>query len=159
VPTRSTSLTGTSLAEAGVPAHIVLHRGYGTVIDTRLRAAVWINERLRLGAGFRFEGSALGSGDINPAAVDGRKIQPTAMISFRPIKFLWLGAGYGFTYMFPVTSDGQFQPGAAATCASAGGDLDDRGCIQLREGLARPSAAGRYTSMRHDFTLSVSAQF
>jgi hypothetical protein len=152
-------LTGTSLGDAGVPAHIVLHRGYGTVVDTRLRAAFWVNERLRLGAGFRFEGSALGAGDISPAAVDGRKVQPTAMISFRPVKFLWLGAGYGFTYMFPVTADGRFQPGAAAACAENGGDLQNPSCVQLREGYARPSAAGRYTSVRHDITLSLSAQF
>lgn len=153
-------LTGTALAEAGVPAHIVLHRGYGTVIDTRVRVAAWVNQRLRVGAGLRFEGSALAKGDISPAAVDGRKLQPTAMILFRPVKFLWVGAGYGFTYMFPVTSSGgPFDEGAAAGCAAAGGDLNAANCVQLRQGLARPMADGRYTSVRHDFTLSLSAQF
>ena len=153
-------LTGTALAEAGVPAHIVLHRGYGTVIDTRVRVAAWLNQRLRVGAGLRFEGSALARGDISPAAVDGRKLQPTAMILFRPVKYLWIGAGYGFTYMFPVTSTGgPFQADAATACATNGGDLISPSCIQLRQGLARPTAEGRYTSVRHDFTLSLSAQF
>lgn len=151
-------LTGTALTEAGVPAHIVLHRGYGTVVDTRLRAAAWLNERFRVGAAVRFEGSSFAAGDINPGAIDGRKLQPMAMISVRPVKALWLAAGYGFTYLFPVeVSPGNFAPGGAKACADAGGNLDD--CITLREGYARPTAAGRYTQVRHDFTLSLSVQF
>ena len=31
-------LTGRNLAQAGVPAHIVLYRGFGTVFDTRVSA-------------------------------------------------------------------------------------------------------------------------
>jgi len=152
-------LTGTALAEAGVPAHIVLHRGYRTLVDSRVRAAVWLSQRLRLGAGFRFEGSALRDGDISAAAVDGRKIQPTAMLLLRVAKVFWLGAGYGFTYMFPVTSSGSFNPQAASGCTMAGGDLTSHDCQLLREGLARPTSSGRYTSSRHDFTLSLTAQF
>jgi long-subunit fatty acid transport protein len=152
-------LTGAP-AEAGVPAHIVLYRGYGTVFDTRLRVASWVGERLRVGAGLRFESSALPDRAVSPAAVDGRKLEPTVMILYRPAKHLSIAAGYGFTYMFPVTTtDSVFHPSAAADCAAAGGDLGTAACVDRLNGTARPTAAGSYSHHEHDFSLSMTAQF
>src|SRR3569832_2173697 len=117
-------LTGSSLAADGLPQHIVLYRGYGTVLDTRVRYGQWVGHRLRLGAGLRFENSALGSGAINPGAVDGEKVEPPAMLPLLVSKHLALNAGYGFTYMFGVTAQNSvFAPLAATTCEAAGGDL------------------------------------
>ncbi len=153
-------LTGSVVSEAGVPSHIVLQRGYGTVIDTRLRAAYWLGERIRIGGGLRVETSALPDRSISPAALDGRKMEPTVMVLLRPMKHVWVGAGYGFTYMFPVTATtSAFDPTAAAGCVAAGGNLDADACIKRNQGLARPTAAGTYNRMSHAFGLSITAQF
>lgn len=155
-------LTGAALADTGVPAHIVLHRGYGTVVDTRLRFAAWIREWIRVGAGLRFESGALPLRSVSPATVDNQKFQPTAMLLIRPVRHLWIAAGYGFTYMLPVNNDtSAFDPTAARDCALAGGDLGPGtpSCQLRKEGLARGTAAGSYRHYAHDFSLSMTAQF
>jgi len=154
-------LTGSSLAADGLPQHIVLYRGYGTVLDTRVRYGQWVGHRFRLGAGLRFENGALGSGAINPGAVDGEKVEPTAMLTLLVSKHLTLNAGYGFTYMFGVTAQNSvFDPMAATTCEAAGGDLTPgSSCYKRLTGQARPSAAGDYHSHQHDFSLSLTLQF
>lgn len=154
-------LTGSSLAADGLPQHIVLYRGYGTVLDTRLRFAQWVGHRLRLGAGLRFENSALGQGAINPGAVDGEKLEPTAMLTLLIAKHLSLSAGYGFTYMFGVTADNSvFDANAGTACEAAGGDLSPgSSCYKRLNGQARPSAAGTYHSHQHDFSLSLTMHF
>ena len=154
-------LTGSSLAADGLPQHIVLYRGYGTVLDTRVRYGQWVGHRLRLGAGLRFENSALAPDAINPGAVDGEKLEPTAMLTLLLAKHLMLGAGYGFTYMFGVTAaNSVFDPTAASACEAAGGDLSPgSACYKRLNGQARPSAAGTYHSHQHDFSLSLTTQF
>ena len=157
-------LTGAALAMDGLPQHIILYRGYGTVLDTRVRYAQWIGPRLRVGAALRFENSALPTDAISPGAVDGEKIQPTAMVAFSPFKHVSIGAGYGFTYMFGVTATGSaFDPTAAAACEQSGGNLGagaaGTACFTRLAGRARPTAAGTYQSHRHDFSLSITTWF
>lgn len=154
-------VTGASLAMDGLPQHIILYRGYGTVLDTRVRYAQWLGHRLRVGGGLRFENSALPTDAISPGAVDGAKVQPTAMVLFFPFKHVSIGAGYGFTYMFGVNTNGSvFDPNAAAACEQAGGDLTPGSvCYTRLAGKARPSAAGSYHSHQQDFSLSVTSQF
>jgi len=144
-------------ATDGLPDHIVLHRGYRSALDTRLRFAQWLGERIRVGAGVRLETSALPAAEVSPAAVDGLKVQPTVMVMVRPIKHLSVTAGYGFTYMFDVNGGTAFQPAAASDCELKGGDLD--ACRLRLAGLARPTADGTYGSHRHDVSLSVTTQF
>jgi len=154
-------LTGAALSGSGVPEHIVLYRGYGTVVDTRLRVATWVAEWLRVGAGLRVESSAVSEEAISPAAVDGRKVEPTAMFLVRPARHLWIAGGYGLTYMFPVTTTSSaFDPTAASGCTRAGGDLSAGSpCLLRREGLARGTAAGTYRHLEQAFSLSMTAQF
>lgn len=154
-------LTGASLAVDGLPQHIILYRGYGTVLDTRVRYAQWLGRRLRVGAGLRFENSALPTDAVSPGAVDGAKVQPTAMVLFAPFKHISIGAGYGFTYMFGVNATSSvFDPGAATACEQSGGDLTaGSACYTRLAGKARPTAAGSYQSHQHDFSLSVTSQF
>jgi hypothetical protein len=161
-------LTGPTLAASAIPQHIVLYRGYGTVLDTRLRVARWVTQRMRVGAGLRVETSALPDQAVGPASVDGGKLEPTAMMSFGFGKHLSVSAGYGFTYMLPVTvSSSIFDAGSAATCAQAGGDLGTNpdgsprvpACTARLNGTARPTANGTYRHFEHDFSLSVTAQF
>ncbi|MES1165379.1 MAG: hypothetical protein ABUR63_06475 [Verrucomicrobiota bacterium] len=153
-------LTGTTLADASVPARISLYRGYGTVVDTRLRLSTWINQHLRAGVTLRFESSALPGRAVSPAAVDGRKVEPAAMIVLQVVRHVWIGAGYAFTYMFPVTANpSDFAPDAAARCTAAGESLTEPACITRRNGLARPTAAGTYHRIGHALSLSMTAQF
>ena len=154
-------LSGSSLAADGLPQHIVLYRGYGNVLDTRVRYAQWVGHRLRVGAGLRLENSALDPGAINPGAVDGAKIEPTAMLTWIVWKHVTFNAGYGFTHMFGVTANSSvFDPSAATACEAAGGDLTPgSSCYKRLAGQARPSAAGSYRSHQHDFSLSLTMQF
>lgn len=153
-------LTGVNLASFGVPEHIVLYRGYGTVLDTRVRAARWMTKRLRLGVGLRFETGALPSAAVSPASVDGDKLEPTAMVLFSPLKHLFIGGGYGLTYLFPVTASGSvFDPGFATRCAASGHDLGSPDCAATNQGRARPSADGTYRRLTQAFSLSVTTQF
>ena len=153
-------LTSPALQALGLPEHIVFHRGLKDVWDTRVRVAYWIRERLRVGAALRFETSAVSAADVNPAAVDGFKIQPMVMAELRVIRGLSLSAGYGFTYMQDVTAHpSNFEPGAAQACKGSGYDLNLQSCQQLQQGLARPTADGTYGRTEQDFSLAMNIRF
>ena len=66
-------LTSPALQAAGLPDHIVFHRGFKDVWDTRVRVAYWIRERLRLGAALRFETSA-----VSPVTSIRRRSTPSS---------------------------------------------------------------------------------
>jgi len=153
-------LTGLNLGTFGVPEHIVLYRGYGTALDARLRVARWMTKQLRLGVGLRFETAALDAASVSPAAVDGNTIEPTAMVQFQPVKHLSIGVGYGFSYLFPVTTaHSSFDPSFAAACAASGHDLTSAACAATNQGRARPSTDGSYHRQSNAFSVSMTAQF
>jgi hypothetical protein len=151
-------LTGPTLETTGVPAHIVLYRGFRDVWDLRGRVSYWWHERVRLGAMLRIETSAVDSSAVNAAAVDALKIQPIGLLEVRLSRHLWLDAGYGLTIMPSVTADPSvFVPKAATDCADAGNDLD--ACVARSAGQARPTAAGTYSRLVHDLSLALAAKF
>jgi len=154
-------LTSPALPTA-LPDHITFHRGFKDVWDTRVRVAYWIRERLRVGAAMRFETSAVSPADVNPAAVDGFKIQPMVMAELRVTRGLSLTGGYGFTYMPDVTAHpSNFDPTAAAACMAppVSGDLSNSNCIKRQQGLARPTADGTYGRTEQDFSLAMTVRF
>jgi long-subunit fatty acid transport protein len=153
-------LTGLPLEAAGLTEHVVLHRGFKDVWDTRVRVSYWLNQHLRVGGTVRVETSAVAARDVSPAAVDGLKLQPIALAELQVLRWLWIGAGYGFTLMSSVqASPSAFDPTAAATCAGLGGDLDDASCVARSQGRARPTAEGTYSRFVHDFSLSTTFRF
>jgi long-subunit fatty acid transport protein len=153
-------LLGPTLDATGLPQHVVLYRGFKDVWDARVRISYWWRERARVGAGLRVETSAVDASAVNPAAVDGFKLQPIALAEVRIAKRFWLGAGYAVTYMPPVTvTDSVFDPNFATRCAEAGGNLANQDCQFRLQGRARPSANGRYTSMTHEFGMTLTARF
>src|SRR6185295_231594 len=98
--------------------------------------------------------------DVNPAAVDGLKIEPMVLLEARLTRRFSVAAGYGFTYMPSVTAHpSSFDPQAAATCANANYDLDDPACVARRDGRARPTADGSYARTVHDITVAMTARF
>jgi len=120
---------------------------------------VKLGEHVRLSGSLRGETSAVDANQVSPAAVDGFKIEPAVAAQVRLGSALVLSAGYAFTFMPAVTNNASvFDPSAAVTCAAAGGDLDNAACEQRRLGLARPTAAGRYTLTTQGFSFSIGAR-
>ena len=153
-------LLGPSLDATGLPQHVVLYRGFKDVWDARVRVAYWWHEMARVGAGLRMETSAVDARAVNPAAVDGFKLQPSVLAEVRIARHFWLGGGYAFTYMPAVTVTGSaFDPTSAKVCADANGNLTEPACGARLEGRARPSANGRYTSVTHDVGMTLTVRF
>ncbi|MES1209232.1 MAG: hypothetical protein ABUS79_25120 [Pseudomonadota bacterium] len=149
-----------ALDPAGLPDHIVLHRGFHDVLDARARVAYWWHERIRIGGELRVETSAVGAADVNAAAVDGFKVEPVVLAQLRLGRRFWLGAGYGLTIMPGVTvTHSAFEPTQATDCAVHNGDLANGGCRARAAGTARPTAAGTYTAFAQDFGLTLNMKF
>jgi long-subunit fatty acid transport protein len=147
----SQTVLGSSVS--GVPDHVVLYRGFQDSFDLRGRV-VYETKQFRVGGTLRLETSAVPASHVNAAAIDGLKLEPSLAVDMRIWRQIRLSAGYAFTWMFPVTTGASvFDPTAASTCASAGGDLNTPACQARMNGQARPSAAGTYHLWRQ--TLSV----
>ena len=153
-------LVSPALDGSGVPEHIVLHRGFRDVVDLRGRVAYWWHERVRVGAELRMETSAVGTADVNAAAVDGLKLEPVLLAGLRLGRRVWLTGGYGLTIMPAVTvSQSAFMPTAAQDCFTANGDLVNLACQMRAAGTARPTAAGTYSAFWQDFGLTLNMKF
>ena len=144
-----------------LPQHVVLYRGFKDVWDTRVRVSYWWRERVRVGAMLRLETSAVDDNAVNAAAVDGLKLQPVGLIEIRILRQLWLGGGYGVTFMRAVdVTDSVFKPESARAAAPTWATTSRaRACQDRAAGRARPTAAGHYTAQTHDFGLTVTLKF
>jgi hypothetical protein len=114
-------LSGPTLDANGrnVPQHVVLWRGFQDVWDARARVSYWWRERVRIGAMLRIETSAVDTAAVNAAAVDGFKLQPVGLIEVRVLRQLWIGGGYGITFMRAVdVADSVFKPDLAPACVN-----------------------------------------
>ena len=153
-------LSGPTLDEHNLPQHVVLYRGFKDVWDTRLRVSYWWRERIRVGAMLRLETSAVDDNGVNAAAVDGFKVEPVGLIEFRVIRQLWLGGGYGVTFMRAVdVTNSAFEPTAATACTASGNNLTTEACQLRMAGRARPTAAGHYTAQTQDFGVTLTLKF
>jgi hypothetical protein len=155
-------LSGPALDTSGrdLPQHVVLYRGFKDVWDTRLRVSYWWRERVRVGAMLRIETSAVDDAAVNAAAVDGFKLEPVALIEIRILRQLWLGGGYGVTFMRAVdVTDSAFKPQFATQCVAANNSLADQACQARLAGQARPTADGHYTAQTQDFGVTVTLKF
>jgi long-subunit fatty acid transport protein len=149
-----------SLRTAQLSERLVLHRGFQDVIEGRLRVEGDISYWLKVGAAVRADTGAVRPDSLSPAAVGGPTFEPAAMAEFRVGGWLRLIAGYAFTVM-PAASTGTsaFDPGAAARCDQAQGDLNNPSCVTRENGAARPTAAGRYSLLQHTATLTAIFKF
>jgi hypothetical protein len=155
-------LSGPTLDDHGLPQHVVLYRGFKDVFDTRVRISYWWRERIRVGAMLRLETSAVDSSAVNPGDVDGFKVQPVGLIEFRLLRQIWIGGGYGITFMRDVdvtASESVFKPNFASDCASSNGDLTTEACKARAAGQARASGAGRYGARTQDFGVTMTLKF
>jgi long-subunit fatty acid transport protein len=145
-----------------LPQHIVLYRGFKDVWDTRVRLSYWWRERIRIGGMLRFETSAVDSSAVNAASVDGFKVEPVVLFEVRLIRQIWLGGGYGITFMRAVdVTDSVFKPEAQTACVDSGNNLDlpNGACRAQMAGQARPTAAGHYTARTQDLGMTLTFKF
>jgi long-subunit fatty acid transport protein len=143
----------TQTTTQGVLSTVPLFRGFNNAWDLRARL-VYERSRVRIGGTVRVETSAVPKAQVTAAAVDGMKLESMLATEVTLWRRLSVTASYAFMYMLPVeTGNSAFHPSSASMCAGAQGDLDTPACQERRQGLARPSAAGRYTMNRHTLTL------
>ena len=116
----------------------------------------------------RLETSAVDTAAVNAAAVDGLKLQPVGLIEVRVLRQLWIGGGYGITFMRAVdVTDSVFKPELAPACVNAptdtppgaNGSLATPACQGRLNGQARPTAAGHYTAQTQDFGVTMTLKF
>jgi long-subunit fatty acid transport protein len=140
--------------------HLRLYRGFQDSWDWRARVVHTPVTWWRWSGTLRMETSAVPKDNVNAAAVDGFKIEPILATEFSLGRHLRLQAGYALQWMLPVTVDNSvFDASAAAACEQAQGDLTAPSCQARRAGQARPSAAGRYTMLRHTLALMATVSF
>jgi long-subunit fatty acid transport protein len=154
-------LVGPSGGTAWKPAdHLRLYRGFQDSWDWRARVVHAPFAWWRWSGTLRMETSAIPTANVNPAAVDGFKIEPILATEFSLGRHLRLETAYALEWMLPVSVDHSvFDPSAAVACTQAQGDLTAPSCQARRAGQARPSAAGRYTMLRHTLALMATVSF
>jgi long-subunit fatty acid transport protein len=152
--------SGNGLLGKSIADQLVLYRGFQDSWDLRARLVHTPAAWFRWSGTVRMETSAVPAANVNAAAVDGLKLEPVLAAEFTIGRHVRLEAGYALTWMVPVTvDDSVFSPTAAATCAEAGGDLSVPACRTRLAGQARPTAAGRYTMLRHTLALMTTVSF
>ncbi len=152
---RAIGPAGGSLRNAGLPEELLLHRGMQDVLDVRLRSLFRLGDRIDIAISLRGETASVPDEAVTAAAPGGRVIEPSLALRLRVSPLITLSAGYALTFMPTVNANPSvFDPGAAATCEAAGGDLDSEACQRRQRGQAGPSAAGRYGALTHGFGLS-----
>jgi long-subunit fatty acid transport protein len=152
--------SGTGLLGNGLADQLVLYRGFQDAWDMRARLVHTPLPWFRWSGTLRMETSAVPEANVTAAAVDGFKLEPALAIEFTLGRHLRIGAGYALTWMVPVTvGTSVFNPAAAAACAQAAYDLSLPACQTRLAGQARPTAAGRYTMLRHTLALMTTVSF
>jgi long-subunit fatty acid transport protein len=152
--------SGNGILGNSIPDQLVLYRGFQDSWDLRARLVHTPAAWFRWSGTVRMETSAVPAANVNAAAVDGLKLEPALAAEFTIGRHVRLEAGYALTWMVPVTVDASvFSPTAASACVDAGGDLSAPACRTRMAGQARPSAAGRYTMLRHTLALMTTVSF
>jgi long-subunit fatty acid transport protein len=148
------------LLDTNLPDHLVLYRGFQDSWDLRGRLVHTPTSWFRWSGTLRLETSAVPTANVNPAAVDGLKLEPALAAEFTIGRHVHVELGYALAWMFPVTvGTSVFDPTAAANCAQAAGDLSTPACRTRLAGQARPTAAGRYTMLRNTLALMTTLSF
>ncbi len=151
--------SGSELGQNGLRSRLVLDRGFQDRVDVRARAVRSWNKVARAGVGMRVATSAVPLKQLTPMAVDGLTFEPFVMAEVK-LKLLTIRAGYAFGFMARRKVDNSaFSSQAAVNCVDANYNLDNSNCVDLREGRARPTAAGTYSHLRHTLSLNLLARF
>lgn len=149
---------GSELVGHDIPEQYPLYRGFRTVL--RLEAGIERTPaaRVRLGARLFLERGAVPNSSVQPMAIAGNDVGLSGGVEWRVAAPLVLGIGYAFTW-FPAVdvTNSAFDPRDRIACVDSGYDLEQ--CQAVRDGRARPTAAGRYLRLQHAFMVSARWDF
>ncbi len=137
------------------------YRGFQDVFRLSLSAAKRWGKKLKITVGAMYESTAVPKEWVNPAAMDGHKLDLAVGLVWRPHKSVGIYVGYG-VILAPdvVASQSGFDPGHVVRCVEDRVDiLWSENCRRTTEGRGLPSAAGRYWMMTHRFGLGVSYDY
>lgn len=133
-----------------VPGTIVFWRGLHDTFALAGTAARRFGERFRAIGSVMLETAAVAESSVNPAAVDGPKLDAFLAGEIEVMPSLKVHLGYGATVMRDrELSNSDFDPAAAAACVDSGYDVDNPGCAVQTAGRALPSAQGTYRRVAH----------
>jgi hypothetical protein len=139
--------------DASVPEQYPLYRGLRNVFRLQAGLEQNANRTLRLGARVAVERGAVSNRDLSPLTVAATHIGAATGLEWR-LGTLVLAAGYGLSWYPTVDSDPNgFDPRDQVACVDSGFDLTR--CAAVRDGRARPSAAGSYARLEHALTTSI----
>jgi hypothetical protein len=148
-----------SLRTAGLPERIVLYRGFQDVFEGRVAVEGDLSYRLRLGASLRADTGAVAPSRLSPghggrpharASRDGRRAGLGLAAPHRRLRLHGDADGLTGASVFNPTPPLP-APAPRGTCP--------RRLHRAREGVARPTAAGRYGLTQHTATLTAMFRF
>jgi hypothetical protein len=150
---------GRSFDGFGVPEWVVRPRGF------RDSFAMWAGveqveldqtKRFRFGGRIGFETPSLKPSRTSPGNMSSTSLSLDAGAQIRIAPSWSLQLSYGLQLFSKVdVTTSQYDPRFALDCIDSGFDYETRGCTQLREGYAIPTAAGTYTRLQHAFRLGL----
>lgn len=139
---------------ANVPEQYPLYRGLRQLFRLQLGIEQSANRPFRLGGRVAVERGAVATENISPLTPAGTRLGAAFGVEWRLGSALVLGAGYGLSWFPTVDSDpNAFDPRDRVACVDSGFDLTQ--CAGVRDGRARPTAAGSYARLQHALTLSL----
>jgi hypothetical protein len=138
----------------GVPEQYPLYRGMRHVFRLQLGLEQSANRVVRLGGRLLLERGAVSTRDLSPLTVATGRVGAAAGVEWRLGSALVIGGGYGLSWYPTAESDpNAFDPRERLACVDSGFDLTQ--CQAVRDGRARPTAAGTYARLEHALTASL----
>lgn len=137
-------------ADPAVPPSITFSRGFHDTFALQGSVGYSLTEALRVFSSVLLESAALAETSVNPAAVDGPKLDAVLGAELKITPNISLHAGYAALIMRNrELGASDFDPQAAVACVESGYDVDNPGCGLLAEGRALPTAQATYKRIVH----------
>jgi long-subunit fatty acid transport protein len=149
---------GGDLAGHDIPEQYPLYRGFRNAF----RFDVGVERKsfypFRYGGRLSLERGAVLPDELTPLSTDSTNLAAGVGIEWRLGAALVLGFGYTLAWYLPASAPVDlFDPRDRIACVDSGFRLDE--CEAVREGRARPTAAGDYNRLRHNISASVRWDF
>lgn len=150
-------LYGRDLLAAGVPERLVRPRGLRDPFRAWLGVEqADLGQRLRGGARLLVTTAMVDAARTTPATIDGTSLGVALGGQVRLTAGITVQLGYTARWWPTVdVTDSAYDPRDLLACEDAGGDLTTSECEAVRDGYARPSAAGRYLRIDQGLTTAV----
>ena len=145
---------GGDLIQGGAPEWYPRYRGLRDVWSLMGGLEQEDTGSITLGGRVHVESGAVSASTVSPMQIDGFNLGAGAGVQMRLAQHLVIQASYDLTWFPTVDSKASaFDPRQELTCVDSGYDFSR--CRAAREGRGIPTAAGRYSRLRHGLVLSV----